>query len=134
MDFLAFIIGFFIPVLVAVILYFTVFKKQLCIGDTHHCPAADIDICVKKGTSDADWQSMCSKLAGGGGFKPNNYMDYPNPCVENLRACQLGSAGCYGSNQACVDAVYSSPGCTEAISDLCQGLSKPDCVQALCGR
>jgi hypothetical protein len=56
-----------IPVVIFMIIYFTVIKKKMCFGDVHHCPAANIDICVASGTSDAQWQNLCP-ITGGGGF------------------------------------------------------------------
>ena len=76
-PFLVFLLGFLLPVAVAVVLYFTVLKKKICTGDLQHCPSADVDICVKSGTADATWQKMCSALTPGGIIPHNLKEDNP---------------------------------------------------------
>ena len=131
-PFLVFLLGFLLSVAVAVVLYFTVLKKKICTGDLHHCPSADVDICVKSGTSDKDWQKMCADIKPSGGFGANLKA---NLCTAYLGACQSGPYGCNGSNQACVDAIYNSTDdiCVESVQ-LCndKDLSKKDCADYLC--
>ena len=38
---------------------------KICDGDLHLCPASGVSVCVKSGTTDNDWQGMCTKLSQG---------------------------------------------------------------------
>lgn len=62
---LIFTIGFLVPSVIFIILYFTLLKKKMCSGDLKHCPASGVDICVRSDTSDKTWQGMCTKLGTG---------------------------------------------------------------------
>jgi hypothetical protein len=54
-----------------IVLYVSLLNsKKLCKGDVHHCPNADVDICVKTGTDKKDWKNMCVKLSSHG-YNPN---------------------------------------------------------------
>ena len=131
-PFLVFLLGFLLPVAVAVVLYFTVLKKKICTGDLHHCPSADVDICVKSGTADKDWQKMCADIKPSGGFGANLKA---NQCAGYLGPCQTGPDGCNGSNQACVEAIYNSTDdiCVQSVQ-MCndRGLSEKACADYLC--
>ena len=56
------LIAFLLPVGISILLYFTIIKKKMCDGDLRTCPKSGVNICVKSGTSDADFTAMCTKL------------------------------------------------------------------------
>ena len=124
-PFLVFLLGFLLPVAVAVVLYFTVLKKKICTGDLQHCPSAGVDICVKSGTADKDWQKMCADIKPSGGI-----LKQVTSCVQDLMqsdpSCyQIGpDGGCH--NTDCQNLIYSK--CCNSTGDM------SSCIQDQCYR
>jgi hypothetical protein len=126
-NMLVFLLGFVLPVIAMAIFYFTTLKKKICSGDLHNCPAAGIDICVKSGTSDTDWQKMCTNLTPSG-FGP---LKSVASCVENLMAHEKDcvdtatyGGACY--NEKCKELIYKR--CCNGMGD------KEECIQNKCFR
>jgi hypothetical protein len=72
------LIAFLLPVGISILLYFTIIKKKMCDGDLRTCPKSGVNICVKSGTSDADFTAMCTKL------DPVEAKSYMNVCLSQL--------------------------------------------------
>uniref|UniRef100_A0A6C0JQR1 Uncharacterized protein n=1 Tax=viral metagenome TaxID=1070528 RepID=A0A6C0JQR1_9ZZZZ len=123
-PFLVFLLGFLLSVAVAVVLYFTVLKKKICTGDLQHCPSAGVDICVKSGTADKDWQKMCADIKPSGGLLKN-----VTNCVQKLMQSDPScyqidpDGGCY--NPDCKKHIYSK--CCDNTGDFNL------CIQDHCG-
>lgn len=75
------LIAFLLPVGISILLYFTIIKKKICDGDLRKCPKSGVNICVKSGTSDADFTAMCTKL------DPIMVKSSMNQCLAYLDGC-----------------------------------------------
>ena len=56
------LITFCFPIAICILLYFLIIKKKICYGYLQKCPGSDVSLCVKSGTSDNDWNKMCSQI------------------------------------------------------------------------
>ena len=108
MNGLAILIAFLIPIAIGVVLYFTTFKKDVCMDGRklYNCPNNDASICVKPGMNYANACNALGKGDGSGGFGMDlqsgagpcgQYLQKPCEVDTNCKWCKPRGRGWFGS-------------------------------------